>query len=393
MRAIRSLPLGGTKGNFRDDLMGPLLEALAQWAPALNEGWQEDDQAGRFGEQRWRALVDAGLTGLVTAEDMGGLALSVLELTEVLEALGHLCEDAGLGFSLATHLCSTCLPVAKFGSAAMQADLLPRLARAQIVGAHAITEPDSGSDAFAMKTTAIRDGEDYVLSGEKCFISNAPIAGICVVYARTHPTKGALGGFSALAVDCGSPGFSIGKPRKKMGLRTAPMADLHFADVRVPASRLIGREGQGFSILEYVMRWEILCVFALQVGEMRRQLDRCIAFAKGRRQFGAPIASFQAVSHRVADMHMRLQSSRSWLSRMVIAMEGGGQASLEIAAAKLAISEAHVANSIDAITLHGGAGFMSETGIESHLRNAVGGLIYSGSSDIQKNRIAAMLGL
>ena len=393
MRSIRTLPLSGTTGTYRPELMQPLLEGLTQWEPALNAGWQEDDQTGTFGQNRWNALVEAGLTGLVTSEEMGGLDLTVPELTEVLEALGYMCEDAGLGFSLATHLCSTCLPVAKFGSDALKNELLPLLVEAKSVGAHAITEPDSGSDAFAMKTTATRDGDDYILSGDKCYISNAPIADICVIYARTHPTKGALGGFSAFAVDCDAKGFGIGKPRKKMGLRTAPMADLYLDAVRVPAGRLIGREGQGFSILDYVMRWEILCVFALQVGEMRRQLDRCISYAKSRKQFGAPIASFQAVSHRVADMHMRLQSARSWLARMVIAMEGGGQASLEIAGAKLAISEAHVANSIDAITLHGGAGYMSETGIESQLRNAIGGLIYSGSSDIQKNRIAAMLGL
>ncbi len=393
MRMKHQLPLAPYGDDYRPDLMQSLLDGLAQWAPALNDGWQADDQASQFGQHRWDTLVGAGLTGLVSAEDDGGLDLSVSELTEVLEHLGYLCEDAGLGFSLATHLCSTCLPIRKFGSDALKSELMADLAAATRVGAHAITEPHSGSDAFAMNTNATRDGDDYVLSGEKCFISNAPIADICVIYARTHPTKGALGGFSAFAVDCNSAGFSIGQPRKKMGLRTAPMADLYLSDIRVPADRIIGREGQGFMILDYVMRWEILCVFAIQVGEMRRQFDRSVAYAKERKQFGAPIGSYQAVSHRIADMHMRLQSARSWLARMVAALQGSGQASLEFAAAKLAISEAHVANSLDAITLHGGAGYMSETGIESHLRNAMGGLIYSGSSDIQKNRIAAMLGL
>ncbi|UWP90864.1 acyl-CoA dehydrogenase family protein [Aliiroseovarius crassostreae] len=379
--------------SYRQDLVQTLLEGLDQWADALNEGWQQDDQAGHFGPSRWEAAVQAGLTSLINDENSGGLDLSVAELADVLEHLGYLCEDAGLGFSLATHLCSTCLPVRIFGSDILRAELMEDLSSAARVGAHAITEPHSGSDAFAMKTYAVREGDDYLLSGEKCFISNAPIADICVIYARTHPTKGALGGFSAFAVDCKSKGFQIGKPRKKMGLRTAPMADLYLDDVRVPATRLIGREGQGFSILDYVMRWEILSVFAIQLGEMRRQLERCITYAKERQQFGAPIGSYQAISHRIADMHLRLQSARNWLFRMVVALDKGGQATLEFSAAKLAISEAHVANSIDAITLHGGAGYMAETGIESHLRNAVGGLIYSGSSDIQKNRIAAMLGL
>ncbi|SFR40122.1 acyl-CoA dehydrogenase family protein [Litoreibacter janthinus] len=393
MRTIRNLSRTTDAGTYRTDLVETLAEALDQWAPLLNEGWQADDQASTFGDSRWRAMVDAGLTGLSTSEEHGGMALSVAELTDVLVHLGYVCEDSGLGFSLATHLCSTCIPIQHFGGDELKSDLLPQLAAAEVVGAHAITEPDSGSDAFAMKTHAIKDGNDYILSGEKCYISNAPIADICVVYARTHPEKGALGGFSAFAVDCNADGFTIGKSRKKMGLRTAPMADLYFDDVRVPESRLIGREGQGFSILDYVMKWEILCVFALQVGEMRRQLERCISFAKSRQQFGAAIGSYQAISHRVSDMHIRLENARNWLGRAVNAMEGGGQASLEIASAKLAISEAHVANSMDAVTLHGGAGYMLETGIESHLRNAIGGLIYSGSSDIQKNRISAMLGL
>jgi alkylation response protein AidB-like acyl-CoA dehydrogenase len=393
MRLKHTPLIASDKRSYRPDLMQPLLDGVTQWADALNKGWQEDDQAGRFGQSRWDALVEAGLTCLVNDEDSGGLDLSAPELADVLEQLGYVCEDAGLGFSLATHLCSTCVPIRKFGSAVLQTELMTDLSAARRVGAHAITEPHSGSDAFAMNTAATRAGQHYVLRGEKCFISNAPIADVCVIYARTHPTKGALGGFSAFAVDCDSAGFGIGQPRKKMGLRTAPMADLYLDDVRVPAERLIGREGQGFTILDYVMRWEILCVFAIQLGEMRRQLERSVAYAKDRQQFGKPIASYQAISHRIADMHLRLQSARNWLSRMVIALEGGGQATLEFSSAKLAISEAHVANSLDAITLHGGAGYMAETGIESHLRNAMGGLIYSGSSDIQKNRIAAMLGL
>ncbi|WP_299963932.1 acyl-CoA dehydrogenase family protein [uncultured Roseobacter sp.] len=393
MRIYPQISLATPGDSFRADLVQTLTDGLSRWKDALNAGWIEDDQQGCFGTGRWQALVDAGLTGLVTSEDFGGMDLAAAELAEVLEHLGYICEDAGLGFSLATHLCSTCVPLKTFGSDALREELLPDLVSASRVGAHAITEAHSGSDAFAMKTTAVRDGDAYVISGDKCFISNAPIADICVIYARTHPTKGALGGFSAFAVDCDSPGFTIGKPRKKMGLRTAPMADLYLSDVRVPASRLIGREGQGFVMLDAVMRWEILCVFAIQVGEMRRQFEACLAYAKERQQFGARIGSFQAVSHRIADMHMRLQSARSWLARMVAALEGGGQASLEFAGAKLAISEAHVANAMDAVTLHGGTGYMSETGIEAQMRNAMGGLIYSGTSDIQKNRIAAILGL
>lgn len=392
----RSLTLpatGAPPASFRADLVAELCQGLDRWQGVFNSNWQEDDRAGVLSQNRWQAVCEAGLTALTIPEAYGGLALTAAELAKVLEYLGSICEDSGLGFTLATHLCSTCIPVARFGSDTLKAALLPALAAGDCVGAHAITEPDSGSDAFAMRSRAVPGPGGYTLSGEKCYISSAPLADVIVVYARTHPDKGALGGFSALAVDRHLPGVTVGQPRSKMGLRTAPMADLHFDAVTVPHSALIGREGQGFSILDYVMKWEILCVFALQVGEMRRQLRRSIDWAKGRQQFGQAIGNYQAVSHRIADMHMRLEGAANWLSRAVAAMEGGGRASLEIASAKLAISEAHVANSLDAIMLHGGAGYMSETGIEAGLRNAVGGLIYSGTSDIQRNRIAAMIGL
>jgi alkylation response protein AidB-like acyl-CoA dehydrogenase len=378
---------------YRADLVAELCAGLEPWRAAFNLDWQEDEQTGTLSQTRWQAVQQAGLTALTVPEAYGGLGLSAAELAAVLEHFGTISADSGLGFTLATHLCSTCIPIARFGSDEMKARLLPALAAGDLVGAHAITEADSGSDAFAMKSRMLGAADGYVMQGEKCFISNAPLADILVVYSRSHPDKGALGGFSAVAVDRSLPGVSVGKARKKMGLRSAPMADVYLDAVQVPKSALIGREGQGFSILDYVMKWEILCVFALQLGEMRRQLRDCIAYARSRQQFGQPIGGFQAISHRIANMHMRVESSANWLSRAVAAMEGGGRASLEIASAKLAISEANVANSLDAITLHGGAGYMAETGVEADLRNAVGGLIYSGTSDIQRNRIAAMLGL
>lgn len=386
-------PKPAPQPGFRADLVEELCLGLDRWAGQFNAHWQEDDRAGTLSQARWLAVCEAGLTGLTVPEEFGGLGLSAAELAHVLEHFGTISEDSGLGFTLATHLCSTCIPVARFGSPAMKAALLPALAAGDRVGAHAITEPDSGSDAFAMRSRALPHAGGYTLSGEKCYISSAPLADVIVVYARTDADKGALGGFSALAVDRSLAGVSVGRARSKMGLRSAPMADLHFDAVEVPASALIGREGQGFSILDYVMKWEILCVFALQLGEMRRQLRQCLTWAKTRQQFGQAIGGYQAVSHRIANMHMRLEGAANWLARAVRAMEGGGRASLEIAAAKLAISEANVANSLDAVMLHGGAGYMSETGIEAGLRNAVGGLIYSGTSDIQRNRIAAMLGL
>lgn len=370
-----------------------LLAGIETWIQPINQGWLEDDLQGQFGRRRWALLQAGGLTGLLNSQAAGGLGLNAPQAARFMAHLGEYCLDGGLSFALCTHLCSTCLPIERFGSASLRKNLLPEMVTGKLIGAHAITEAGSGSDAFAMTTHAQRDGEGWRLNGTKIFVSNGPIADQIVVYACTDRKRGTLGGFSAFLVDARSPGVVIGPAGHKMGLKTSPLSDIYLTDVFVDDERLLGEEGMGFAILDFVMKWEVLCVFACQVGEMRRRLAQCLKQAKTRTQFGKPIGKNQAVSHRLVNMHLQVETAQYWLTRAAKALHSGKNTAGDIAAAKLVISESNVATALDAVTLFGGSGYMAEMGIEKQLRDAVGGVIYSGTSDIQRNRLATMLGL
>jgi alkylation response protein AidB-like acyl-CoA dehydrogenase len=370
-----------------------LRAGIAAWADDLSRDHRAREDAAGFSFETWRRVGESGVLGLPFAPEHGGLGQDVLGTMHVLEELGHRCRDAGLLFVVATQICSTGIPVQRFGSACQKSAWLPELIAGRCIGAHAITEPDAGSSAFEMRTRAVREGNRWRLDGSKCFISNAPIADLITVYARTDPDKGVLGGFSAFLVETGRPGVSVGPPQAKMGLKTAPLADVHLDGILLDEDAVIGRPGMGFAILDHVMKWEILLSFVINVGEMRHRLERCLAYARERRQGGQPIGKHQAVAHKLVDMHLRIETARLWLYRAGAKLAANQPVTTELAAAKLLASEANVQTALDAITLHGGNGYMSEFGLEAELRNAVGGMIYSGTSEIQRNRIAAMLGL
>lgn len=379
--------------SMTEDQFTALLVGMEAWSQAINHGWLEDDLQGQFGYQRWEMLKASGLTGLLNSQALGGLGLNALQAARFMAHFGETCLDSGLSFALCTHLCSTCLPLERFGSPGLRERLLPGLIAGELIGAHAITEAESGSDAFAMSAQAQRSGAGWLLSGTKIFVSNGPIADHLVVYACTDRSRGSLGGFSAFVVDMHSPGVVVGPQGHKMGLKTSPLSDIYLTDVYVSDEQLLGKVGMGFAILDYVMKWEVLCVFACQVGEMKRRLAQCLQQAKTRIQFGEPIGKNQAVSHRLVNMHLQVETAHYWLLRASEALHSGKNTAGDIAAAKLVISESNVATALDAITLFGGSGYMAEMGIEKQLRDAVGGVIYSGTSDIQRNRLAAMLGL
>jgi alkylation response protein AidB-like acyl-CoA dehydrogenase len=256
-----------------------------------------------------------------------------------------------------------------------------------------MTEPDSGSDAFALATSARAEGDAYVLSGCKTFVTNAPIADVFVLFARVGKTQG-LFGVTAFLVERSSAGLQVGKPIEKMGLRTSPMAEVVLEGCRVPAGNRLGGEGDGARIFALAMAWERACLLAAAVGAMRRQLDACIAYARTRRQFGSPIAKFQSVANRIVDMQLRLATSRLLLHRVArMSQDDADGLQLEAATAKLHISESWVASCLDAIQIHGGYGYATESEIERELRDAVASRLYSGTSEIQRNIIADALGL
>jgi hypothetical protein len=255
-----------------------------------------------------------------------------------------------------------------------------------------MTEPDAGSDAYSLITKAIGKGDKYILNGTKMFVSNAPIADILLVFARTGKSKG-FAGISAFIVEKDFPGFSVGKPLDKMGLLTSPMGEVILEDCEVPVENRLGKEGAGNAIFNAEMEWERSCLFACHLGAMERQLESCVKYAKERRQFGKSIGSFQSISNKIADMKVRIELSRLILYKVAWMKAQGKKAPIESAIAKLYTSESYVASSLDAIQIHGGYGYMKEFGIERDLRDSIAGKIYSGTSEIQRNIIASWLGL
>ena len=352
------------------------------------EGWGR----GVDRDARWRLAGEFGLLGLCAPVAHGGMALDAVTTARVVEAVGRGSSDLGLLFSACAHLFAAVMPVATHGSEALRGEFVPRMCAGQWVGANAITESEAGSDVFAMKTRAARDGAAYRLDGAKSFVTNGPRADVVVTYAVTDPAHGYLG-VSAFAVPRGTPGMTFGAPFHTTGLAGATMCPVYFEDSRVPAELRLGREGDGAAIFRASMAWERACLLAMYLGAMERQLDDVLAHVTRRRQFGKALGRHQAVAHRVADMKVRLESARWLLYRACWMKDAGLDASTAIAMAKLAVSEAAVASGLDAIRLFGGAGVVEGASLVTALADAVPALSFSGTSEIQRDLIARGMGL
>jgi hypothetical protein len=243
-----------------------------------------------------------------------------------------------------------------------------------------------------MRTTARRDGGRYVLNGTKTFVTNAPVADMFVVFANLDP-NGGVRGISAFIIERGYSGFKTGREINKLGLRTSPMAELIMEDCEVPAANLLGAEGQGAEIFNSSMEWERGCILACSLGAMERQLEACVRYASQREQYRQPIIEFPAVADKLAEMKLRMEMARLLLYRVGWAKQRGLDTALYAATAKVCLSEACVQSALDAVQIHGGYGFTTDYEVERDLRNSVGGKLYSGTSEIQRNIIARRLGL
>lgn len=358
----------------------------------LNDDLTQRDAESSFSADAWKKCAEIGLQGLSVPEEYGGSGADALTIIVAMEALGYGCRDNGLIFSLNAQMWSCQAPLVRFGTEEQKRRYLPRLCDGSLIGVQCMTEPGSGSDAFALRATARRDGDHFILNGGKTFITNAPIADVFVVFASTDPTQG-FAGISAFVVDRDMSGVTVGTPFHKMGLRTSPMSEVVLTDCAVSADRLLGPRGAGAAIFNHSMDWERSCILASAVGSMERQLERSIAYAKERTQFGQPIGKFEAVSHRIAEMKLRLETSRLLVYRLGWLKQNGKPAPLDSALVKLHLSESFLQSSLDTLQVHGGYGYMTESEIEREVRDAVASRIYSGTSDIQRNLIAAHLGL
>jgi alkylation response protein AidB-like acyl-CoA dehydrogenase len=284
------------------------------------------------------------------------------------------------------------MPILAFGTESQKQRYLPGLCDGRLLGANAASEQEAGSDIFSMQTRAVRHNDGWVLNGRKTWITSGLAADLFVCFASTDPSKGVLG-ITAFLVERGTPGFRAVRAIPSLGLRTAPMGELVFEECVVPADSILGREGRGSTIFNAALEWERGVILAGILGTMRRQLEQCIAHVRARKQFGQSIGKFQSVSNRIVDMSLRLQSSRMMVYRFAWAKTHGQDAPLWASMAKLHVSESFAQNSLDAVRVFGAAGFASGSERERDLRDSVGGVIFSGTNDIQRNLIAQHLHL
>ena len=358
---------------------------------ALNERVAERDRAGEFSLAAWRACAAFGVQGLPLPQRYGGSGADLRTVMAVMQGLGLGSTDNGLLFSLNAQLWSVELPILTFGTQEQRDRYLPGLASGERIGAHAMTEPESGSDAFSLQTRAERSGDDYVLNGRKSFSTNAPVADLAVVFATIDPSLGTAG-VTTFIVERGTPGFAVTREEDKMGMRTSPMGELTLDDCRISSAQRLGPEGAGSTIFNSSMEWERAAILSVAVGAMERELMRVLDYANLRKQFRQPIARFPAVANRIADMKVRLDAARGLLDRVAVRVDAGKQAALEAAIAKLFISEAWVQSSLDAQQIYGAYGYLRENGIEREVRDAIASRIYSGTSDLQRLIIARLIG-
>ena len=358
----------------------------------LNDDLAARDAQGAFSRDNWRKCAQFGVLGLPFPKRYGGAASDLLTTVLTMEGLGYGCRDNGLLFALNAQMWSVQHLLLTAGTPAQQTRYLPALISGDMLGAHAMTEADAGSDAYSIGARAEKCAGGYRLNGVKTFITHAPVADMAIVFATLNPQKG-VWGLTAFLVDKHTPGFSIGRTIDKMGLRTAPMGELVFDDCVIPESQRLGAEGGAARLFDNAMTCERSGILASHIGAMERQLETCIHYARTRRQFNQPIGQFQAVSHRIADMKVRLETARLLLYQVAWMRQQGQSAALEAAMTKLYLSESFMQSSMDAIRTFGGYGYLPECGVESDMRDAIGGALYSGTSDIQRNIITSQLGV
>jgi len=349
------------------------------------------DQVQSFWRDGWDRCAAQGVLGLPIPRAYGGLGCDPVTCAFALEGLGYGCRDNGLLFSAGAHMWAVELPIWKFGSAEQKERLLPKLCAGRMIGAHAITEPEAGSDALSLRAHARPEDGCYLLTGRKRFITNGPIADILVVYATINPDLG-FTGVTAFLVERNRPGLRIETDHAKAGLRTAPWAEIILENCRVPIGQRLGAEKQGRIVFATTMAWERALILAPLLGAMQRQIDDCLRYTQQRQQFGRRIFSFQAVAHRIVDMQVRLEAARLLTYKAASELDGPA-GSMFSAMAKLQTSEAAVQTFLQAIDIHGGHGYTVDAEIERDLRDALGMRISSGTPAMQRNVIAGKLGL
>jgi len=370
-----------------------LKEAIINFAQTeLSQDFIDRDKNGVFSRQDWNKIAQHGVIGFPFPKEYGGNEGNILDTMLIMEGLGYGFRDAALIFGINAQMWSVQMPIVSHGTALQKEKYLTPMIKGDMIGGHCMSEPLSGSDAYSLKTTVVKDGEFYVLNGSKTYITNGPVSDVYLVFANIAPQKG-MWGVTAFLVEKDTEGLIVSPVIEKMGLKTIPMGAVELKNCRVPTENRLGPEGSGAQLFHGSMEWERSCILASSLGAMDFQLEKSIEYVKGRKQFGRSISDFQSVSNRVVDMKVRIETARLMLYKVAWLKSIGKSAVMEAAIAKLYLSECFVQSSLDSVRLHGANGYLTDFGVEHELRDSIGGLIYSGTSDIQRNIIARMLGL
>ena len=348
----------------------------------------EIDRDSRFPSETFLKMGELGLLGLMVPEEYGGVGQTVLTCCLVGEEIAYACAATALSYLAHAVLCAHSLSCN--GSEEQKKKYLPDLASGKKLGALAMTEPGAGSDVLSLTTFGERRGDEYVINGGKTFITNASVAETFLVYVRTDKNAGPHG-ISQFIIERGFPGLSIGQPFHKMGLRASPTSEMFFENCRVPVENLVKGENKALGILLGGLDVERTVGGAMAVGGIRAALDRSLAYAKERQQFGQPIALFEMIMEKLANMSMELEAARLLTYKAAWLCDQGIRCSAEASHAKLFASEASMRAASEAVQIFGGYGYTEEYGVERMMRDAKLGTIGAGTSEIQRLIIAREL--
>ncbi len=348
----------------------------------------EIDETERFPMETVEKMAKLGLMGIPVPVEYGGAGGNNVLYTMAVEELSRVCATTGVILSAHTSLCVA--PIMHFGTKEQKEKYLPKLASGEWIGAFGLTEPNAGTDASAQQTTAVREGDHYVLNGSKIFITNAGYASVYIIMAMTDKSKGTKG-ISAFIVEKDFPGFSVGKKEKKMGIRGSATCELIMENCIVPAENLLDQEGKGFKVAMWTLDGGRIGIASQALGIAQGAMDETVSYLKERKQFGRALAKFQNMQFQLADMETRIQASRLLVRRAAWKEDAKVPYSADAAMAKLFAAETAMEMTTKAVQYHGGYGYTREYPVERMMRDAKITEIYEGTSEVQRMVIAGQL--
>lgn len=348
----------------------------------------EIDETERFPIETVRKMAALGLMGIPVPTEYGGAGGSNIMYTMAVEELSCVCATTGVVLSAHTSLC--CAPILEHGTEEQKKKYLPRLASGEWIGAFGLTEPNAGTDASAQQTTAVREGDNYILNGNKIFITNASEANVFIIFAMTDKSQGTRG-ISAFIVERDFPGFSVGKKEAKLGIRGSATCELIMENCIVPAENLLGKEGKGFGIAMKTLDGGRIGIASQALGIAQGAMDESVKYVKERKQFGKPLSKFQNTQFQMADLETKIQAARLLVRRAAFLKDRKLPYSPEAAMAKLFAAETAMETTTKAVQFHGGYGYTREYPVERMMRDAKITEIYEGTSEVMRMVIAANL--